>query len=330
MSRFAVLAGATFFAQLVTLDLASAASTPPKWQCSRVVANDPNFADGAALGWARRDLSFAFSTSGTKALDNSQAEAAVRLAFKTWSSSILQSGASAASCASALSPLAIATSTDLTFTEASPSAQTYAGYNFLAPETNVNLILFRDDVWDHPESGYFAGDFIALTTVTYSSLTGAILDADIEFNTKNVDFATDGSAGAYDLQNTATHEIGHFLGFGHSTDSTAVMYLSARPGDTSHQALSCYDAAALWFRYPAGSPLQSCKLGTVNNDCGQCQAPGTLGYTANAKVTYTNDGDGGCDCATSHRDARLWLFILAGTTLARARRRRRLAAIRHA
>ena len=111
--------------------------------------------------------------------------------------------------------------------------------------------------------------------------------------------------------NTATHEIGHFLGFAHSDEPDATMFASATPGETLKRFLSCDDAAILWFRYPAGNPnIGACKTGQVTAACGQCAPGNTLRFVPTAKVTGTSDGVGGCSCGSSPASS-LWLLGLA-------------------
>ena len=81
-----------------------------------------------------------------------------------------------------------------------------------------------------------------------------IVDADIEFN-KNVNFYTSSYAtppGSYfDLQTTATHEIGHVLGLDHSGLANAIMfpYGDNGVGGTKHE-LSLDDAIGSSALYP--------------------------------------------------------------------------------
>jgi hypothetical protein len=68
---------------------------------------------------------------------------------------------------------------------------------------------------------------IAMTLMWHSRTTGEILDTDIELNLGAGTFA-DCVAGScngsmVDLQNTITHEAGHVLGLGHSTDVDSTM-----------------------------------------------------------------------------------------------------------
>ena len=71
-------------------------------------------------------------------------------------------------------------------------------------------------------------------TTTFVDGTGRIFDGDILFNGTVDDdgdpilWATDGDADRYDIENTATHEIGHFLGLGHNVDDdTTTMFPTA-------------------------------------------------------------------------------------------------------
>ncbi|HEX2569854.1 MAG TPA: hypothetical protein VH877_09890 [Polyangia bacterium] len=94
-----------------------------------------------------------------------------------------------------------------------------------------NVLKFRNDRWcrpaekNTPEMCYSAGA-AAITTVFYSTdqkTLGRIVDADIEFNAINFTFvnvpssqqARPGTLSA-DLENTLTHELGHFQGLDHT------------------------------------------------------------------------------------------------------------------
>jgi hypothetical protein len=73
-----------------------------------------------------------------------------------------------------------------------------------------------------------------------STQLGQILDADIYFNPSdaNVTFATPqelpAAPKAYDLESVLTHELGHFLGFGHSAVWSAMMFpFAPAPGTIS-------------------------------------------------------------------------------------------------
>ena len=96
-----------------------------------------------------------------------------------------------------------------------------------------NVIKFRTDKWCRPaEKGRpemcYAAQAAAITTVFYQtapghSNDGQIVDADIELNAINYTFANLPTSASprpgtqiADLENTLTHEIGHFQGLDHT------------------------------------------------------------------------------------------------------------------
>jgi uncharacterized protein (TIGR03382 family) len=128
----------------------------------------------------------------------------------------------------------------------------------------------RYDCWAHDP-------LLAVTTTTYRVSTGELLDADIEVDAAT---ETDDDRGflftcvdppaptcgggtttgciAMDLQNTVTHEVGHFLGFAHSGERTSTMYARASAGETRKRFLSSDAAQSTCSAYPAGAPGYPC------------------------------------------------------------------------
>jgi hypothetical protein len=129
----------------------------------------------------------------------------------------------------------------------------------------------------------YADEAIALTTTTYDSQTGQMFDADIELNEVDFTFSVldpptppclsppapqDGCIST-DLQNTVTHEAGHFLGLGHSYDPEATMYASAGTGETKKRDLDSDDIQAICDIYPTGKPTLLCNEPTpAKSGCG--------------------------------------------------------------
>lgn len=111
-------------------------------------------------------------------------------------------------------------------------------YNCNAPEANSNLIMFRDSFQD-PPLGLRLG-VIALTTLTANLVTGELYDADIEINTRDEDFTTDGTAGVEageprDLRGVVNHELGHLLGLSHTRVTGALMRLAYEGTTEPHE-----------------------------------------------------------------------------------------------
>jgi Matrixin len=136
------------------------------------------------------------------------------------------------------------------------TATTEAVYHPNGP--NENIIVFRDEGWTE-ENGY-PFQALELTTLTYLTLTGEVLDADIEINSglAKLAFARPGDAdageadpSAYDLRLIMTHSAGHFLGLAHSEVSDSVMFPVAGPGLRPLPLLTSDDAQGICSVYPA-------------------------------------------------------------------------------
>ncbi len=88
----------------------------------------------------------------------------------------------------------------------------------IAPSADNMLIFGRDDL-----------DAAAKTRIFYNR-KGSINEADIVLNPTQ-QFSTNGTYGAFDLESTITHEVGHLLGLRHSSVVGSIMYpTTARNG----------------------------------------------------------------------------------------------------
>lgn len=84
---------------------------------------------------------------------------------------------------------------------------------------------------------------IAVTTTWFSRATGLAVESDARYNTRFA-WATDGSAGAMDVQNIATHEVGHTFGLDHPKAREAgclTMYAYGSLGETQKRTLGAGD-----------------------------------------------------------------------------------------
>ncbi|MDY0042203.1 MAG: PKD domain-containing protein [Desulforhabdus sp.] len=92
----------------------------------------------------------------------------------------------------------------------------------------------------------------------FTSSSGALLESDIVVNTSYA-WRTDGGAGAYDVQNVMTHELGHSLSLDDlygAADSEKTMYGYVATGETKQRTLHQDDIDGIVYLYP-GSGNQS-------------------------------------------------------------------------
>lgn len=174
---------------------------------------------------------------------------------------------------------------------------------------------------------------LALTSVSASTSSGIIRDADIEVNAYHFSWADlvmhpdlrgDGQ-NFHDLQNALTHEMGHLIGLDHTCylqppapldnngnpipdcasappDVLATtMFPSANPGDIDKRDLAPDDQQAVCEIYPAASDPKTCSPGQTD--------------------------PGGCSCTTGGApDTALGSFVMLAAALLAARARRRRGA----
>ncbi|MFP2934098.1 myxosortase-dependent metalloprotease, MXAN_2677/MXAN_2678 family, partial [Pyxidicoccus sp. 3LG] len=172
---------------------------------------------------------------------------------------------------------------------------------------NINLVLFRDrdcnvvvpstdacweeetcaneyDCWEDDDNT------IAITLTTYDERSGIIYDSDISFNAARFSFTTaDGgtcfppvttNCVATDVQNTATHEIGHFVGLDHTRAAGSTMNPSAPPGEVSKRTIDTGSRDFVCAVYPRGRASQACLHPVIadeypaHEEAGGCAAGG--------------------------------------------------------
>ena len=88
----------------------------------------------------------------------------------------------------------------------------------------------------------------------YNSVTGQLVDSDIRFNT-TYSWSASGAPGLYDVQNIATHELGHSLALADLygvTDAEKTMYGFGELGETRKRTLDPDDIAGIAHLYPTG------------------------------------------------------------------------------
>jgi hypothetical protein len=184
---------------------------------------------GKPLFWTSSCIGYALQKDGTESIEMDDVKSAITKAFQAWNDVECPDGHAT-----------------LTLTPQDDVACHKSQYNPDGP--NVNVVLFQDNDWTY----HGVDGTLAKTQVTFNEETGEIYDADIEVNAAfNALTVTDEPAKIqYDLQAILTHEVGHFIGLGHSPDSNASMYASYAPGSTTQRNVSPDDAAGMCDAYP--------------------------------------------------------------------------------
>ena len=201
-------------------------------------------------------------------------------------------------------------------------------------EGNVNTIAFLAPWRDACREAGYDPDAFAVTIVWYNTSTGEILDADMMINDMPASQFTAGgpyancpetgcppamgvSPGSADLRNIVTHEIGHFIGIGHSEVPEATMVASASRESVDKRSLAPDDIAAVCTIYPPGDLDQNCDatpLGGLELDCEQKAC--TTGSCS------STSSSAGCSAGGTPSEAP-WTLVLAtllGLSVLRRRR----------
>jgi len=178
----------------------------------------------------------------------------------------------------------------LGFAEGAATASRKVGY--FETGTNENIVLFRNTVCSVPKNDrcladdncgnvydcwQFSDKAIAITTTSFAPSSGRILDSDIELNNTSYTFTTvdaprcsssqyQTDCVATDVQNTATHEIGHLLGLAHFPVSSSTMSASANPGELDKRTLDPGTRQFVCDVYPKGAISKTCVTPVLGNE----------------------------------------------------------------
>ncbi|MFH1125656.1 MAG: matrixin family metalloprotease [Candidatus Altiarchaeota archaeon] len=122
----------------------------------------------------------------------------------------------------------------------------------ISPTATYGVRDYQNSIVFGPYSG--SSSVIAVTSVWYNRKTKAIIEFDILFNTAGAWTWGDGAADSslMDLQNIATHELGHSVGLSDLYTlacSTVTMYGYSDNGDTSKRTLEPADVTGLQKMY---------------------------------------------------------------------------------
>ena len=190
---------------------------------------------------------------------------------------------------------------------------------------NVNVVVFRDRIGSWVNDP----DILGLTTLTFCSgvggdcyFNGQILDGDVELNGNDMPFSIDGDEGQdfHDLENTLTHELGHFIGLDHSLVQGSTMYASAPPGEIIKRSLAQDDVNGYCSIYALCEPLQRCDL------CAAGPPRDLTNDDPEMSRLAQNSSSGGCTITINRCNP--WLFVSCLFGLVALQRKRQSRCLR--
>jgi len=226
--------------------------------------------------WSGCNVTYYFQNTSSD-INSTDAKNAIKWAFNLWANEL--GGA-------------------LTFTEVTSSA-------------SANIII----LWgsgDHGDGNPFDGTNGVLAHAFYPCGGGAGYPGDLHFDESETWTISTSSSGLQpiDLYTVAAHEIGHSLGFAHSSNSSALMYAYY---SGSHRYLSSDDISGIKSIYPC-SPVSTPTSISFPRMGSTCYYKVTCAAVSGAK-TYSWTATGGYGSATTSTN--VWLAeILQGTITA--------------
>ena len=215
-------------------------------------------------------ITYTINSAGSDNVPFAQVEQAINASFKAWED--------IPTCA-------------ITFTEGPVSSTHSSGSD------NIFPIYWVESSGDPDYSSISSALAVTFTfRFTSGPRVGEITDANMVFNGVDNTWATDGSTGAFDIAEVATHEIGHAIGLNHSPIGTATMFPRTGTGVTKSRTLSTDDQIAASLIYPVAGFLAT--TGTIQGRV----ADGSNNNIFGANVVATDANGNVAACSLSQSD----------------------------
>jgi hypothetical protein len=107
-----------------------------------------------------------------------------------------------------------------------------------------NIVMWMEEDWPYDPS------YVAMTKVYYGREDGKVSKVEMMLNSRDYRWSTNGETGSLDVQNVATHEIGHFIGIMDTQIPGQTMFEYILPGETEKVRLTDADIDTLHEKYP--------------------------------------------------------------------------------
>ena len=166
----------------------------------------------------------------------------------------------------------------------------------LEDNKNVFVWVVNPNLWTHGPG------VLGLTTLTYNTCNGKVVDGDIEVNAGAFPFSVSEEPGPLDmdLENTVTHEVGHLLGLDHSSEPEATMFFNSPEGEIAKRSIEDDDWQGLCCLYCSDQSH------VPGNQCA-----GEEWMCAEEQGLLDGSPQGGCQAASPYGFGFNWMVLLA-------------------